>query len=106
MLKGDYIMSGLIHFGRKRGKSRRNFKEILSSFYARVIVGENMRTDEEKMLESIRQAHDDWRNAEAYFQMVTDPDLIDYAIYRIDAAKIKYMYLMKLAREMGLRGIL
>ncbi|MFT9494482.1 YaaL family protein [Anaerosolibacter sp.] len=99
-------MNGLIHFGRKSGKSRRNFKEILSNFYARIIVGEDVRTDEEKMLENIRQAHDEWRNAEAYFQMVTDPDLIDYAIYRLEAAKIKYTYLMKLARETGLRGII
>ncbi|MDF2548673.1 YaaL family protein [Anaerosolibacter sp.] len=97
-------MNGLTNFGRKSGKTEGNFKEMLSNFYSRVIVGEDMRTDEDKMLEHIRQAHDDWRNAESYFQTVTDPDLIDYAIYRVEAARTRYTYLMKLAREMGVRS--
>ncbi len=97
-------MNGLTNFGRRSGKAENNFKDMLSNFYARVIVGEDMRTEEDKMLENIRQAHEDWRNAESYFQTVTDPDLIDYAIYRVEASRTRYTYLMKLAREMGVRG--
>jgi len=87
----------------ERSKSERGFLQALENLYARMFNGEDLRSEEEKMLDIIRMAHDEWKNAEAFFQDVTDPDLIDHAIYRVQAAKTKYRYLMKLAREMGIK---
>lgn len=52
---------------------------------------------------AISTAHQEWIDAQCFFDNVNDNDLIDYAIHKIDAAKSKYMYLLKLARESGIR---
>ncbi|WP_353095591.1 DUF2508 family protein [Tissierella praeacuta] len=52
-----------------------------------------------EMLENLRLAHSQWRDKENYFQAVTDPDLIDYAIYDMEASKLKYIYLLKKMKE-------
>lgn len=49
--------------------------------------------------QQIKKAHADWKAAENYFENVSDPDLIDYAIYDVAAAKRKYMYLLKQAKQ-------
>ena len=36
---------------------------------------------------------------ENYFNFATDPDLVDFAIYEIEASKRKYAYLLKLAKD-------
>ena len=38
-------------------------------------------------------------NAENIFQNISDPDLIDYSVYNLDAAKSRYTYLLKKVRE-------
>ena len=52
-------------------------------------------------LAAVDAARREWLAARAYFDCVTDPDLIDYAIFTIEAAEKKYMYLLKRARERG-----
>lgn len=56
-------------------------------------------TLKERMLESLRFAHKEWKDKENYFESVTDPDLIDYAIYDMEASKLKYVYLLKKIKE-------
>lgn len=51
----------------------------------------------------IDQARLDWLAAKAYYQTVTDPDLIDYAIYLTQAYERRYVYLLKKARREGFR---
>lgn len=51
------------------------------------------------MLESIHNAQKEWLDKENYFNFATDPDLVDFAIYEIEASKRKYAYLLKLAKE-------
>lgn len=53
--------------------------------------------------EAVEGARQDWLRARAYFDNVTDPDLIDHAIYCIEAAERKYMYLLKQAKVTGFR---
>jgi len=38
---------------------------------------------------------------EEYFQWATDPDLVEHAIYELKASKIKYIYLLKKAKELA-----
>lgn len=44
---------------------------------------------------SIENARKEWEDAKNIFENVTNPDLIDYAIYNVDAAEKRYTYLLK-----------
>lgn len=57
----------------------------------------------EEIRNAITIAHQDWLDAQSFFENVIDSDLVDHAIHRIDAAKTKYVYLLKLAKENGIR---
>jgi hypothetical protein len=46
------------------------------------------------LIEEINEAHDEWIEAQRYFECVSEPELVDHAIYTMQAAKIKYMYLL------------
>ncbi len=48
--------------------------------------------------ESIRNALEEWRAAQNYFENVCEPDLIDFAIYDLEAARRKYMHMLKKMR--------
>lgn len=50
--------------------------------------------------EELENARQEWREARKYFERVEDPDLIDYAIYSLEAAEAKYNYLIKKARRL------
>ncbi|MCT4563268.1 MAG: YaaL family protein [Maledivibacter sp.] len=88
---------------KKKNKEQSGFFNSLTNVYEKFMYGE-VKSEDDQMLENIRMAHDDWKNAEKFFQNVTDPDLIDHAIFRIEAAKTRYTYLLKLAREMNIHG--
>jgi hypothetical protein len=45
------------------------------------------------------KALDEWHAAENYFNSISDPDLIEYALYELEAAKRKYEYLMRKLRD-------
>ncbi len=88
---------------KKKGKIENKFLNNLNNIYEKFMYGE-VKSENEQILENIRVAHEDWKNAENYFQNVTDPDLVDHAIFRIEAARTRYTYLLRLAREMGING--
>lgn len=52
--------------------------------------------------EQVQRALEDWKKAAAYFESVSDPELVDYAVYDMEAAKKRYIYLLRNAdRNMG-----
>lgn len=55
----------------------------------------------------VKRALEEWQAAQNYFENVSDPDLIDFAIYDLEAAKRRYMYMLKKVRMEGegLKGI-
>ena len=61
------------------------------------------KTEEERIIESLKEAHNEWKDKEEYFQWVTEPDLVDHAIYELEASKIKYIYLLKKAKELNIK---
>ncbi len=61
-------------------------------------------SEDEIFLRQLSEAHEEWHDAELYFQSVTEPDLIDYAIHKMEASRTKYVYLLKRAREMGVKA--
>ena len=56
-------------------------------------------TLDDKLLESIRETIEEMQIAQCMFNYVSDPKLIEAAIYREDAAKKKFEYLLSLAKE-------
>jgi len=44
---------------------------------------------------SVSAALMQWKDAVRYFESVNDPDLIDFAIYDMEAARRKYVFLLK-----------
>lgn len=56
-----------------------------------------------ELQEAVERARHDWLQACSYFDNVTDPDLVDHAIFCVEAAEKKYVYLLKKARSEGLR---
>lgn len=49
------------------------------------------------------QALHEWQAAQANFNAIegaSDPELVDYAIYNLEAARRKYMYLLKQVQRM------
>ena len=51
-------------------------------------------TQEQKdIITQLEEAKIEWESAKQYFQVADDPKLIDYAIYREDQSKARYIYL-------------
>jgi hypothetical protein len=50
---------------------------------------------------AVEEARTAWQNARRYFECVSEPDLVDQAIYSMEAAERKYMYLLRLAKAEG-----
>ena len=44
---------------------------------------------------NIENAKKEWEDAKNIFENVSQPDLVDYAIYRVEAAEKKYTYLLR-----------
>lgn len=67
----------------------------------------NIRYDGEyfDILQAVNQAHAEWMNAQNYFNSVSEPELVDYAIYNMEAARKKYIYMLKQAKLKGVEGV-
>ena len=76
--------------------------------YLLALLGSDGNTEGERpgqgkeLLEEVHTAREEWVAAQSYFENVCDPELVDYAIYKQEAAKRKYIYLLSLARKEGL----
>jgi len=47
----------------------------------------------------VEKARIEWEQSKVLFNEANDPDFIDHAIYAMEAAERKYMYLLKEARK-------
>lgn len=48
--------------------------------------------------QAVELARREWIACRAYFDCVSDPELVDHAIYAVQAAERKYMYLLRKAK--------
>ncbi|MDI3256730.1 MAG: YaaL family protein [Kyrpidia sp.] len=62
----------------------------------REIPGQQEKAD---LLREIERTRDEWMRALHLLDNVVEPELIDHAIYTIQAAQRKYEYLMRVARS-------
>ena len=79
-------------------------REIVQTTMAKVWGSTDMELGNEdtvsgrSIFEDIEDARKDWTYAQNYFQNVTDPALVDHAIYLLEAAEARYNYLLREAR--------
>jgi translation elongation factor EF-G len=62
--------------------------------------------ENEKIIKEIKTAQLEIKNAEKFFQYVSDPELVDVAIYDLEAKKSRYAYLIRQAKEKGIKNSL
>lgn len=67
-----------------------------------VFPGTAPKSEAQQIVESIEKARSDLEQAESLFNELTDAQAIDFATYDILAARARYSYLIKLAKERGL----
>ncbi len=78
---------------------------LLEDVYSKVsTINTEGKNENKAFIDLVDKAHNEWKSAEQFFENVTDPDLIDHAIYKVEAAKSRYTYLLKKAKEEGIRG--
>lgn len=63
----------------------------------------NKDKEKQKLLNEINRAKLEVKTAEYFFQFVSDPELVDVAIYELEAKKSRYRYLIKVAKEKGIK---
>ncbi|MGM9571081.1 MAG: DUF2508 family protein [bacterium] len=77
--------------------------DICRKFYLSLLHpslrGDGEERESRLLLEAVKAAKREWETAELYFNEVTDPDLVEYAVFILEAAKRKYLYLWKKSRE-------
>jgi hypothetical protein len=56
-------------------------------------------TEEDRLFEEIEAARKEWKIACEQINYVSDPDLIDHAIFSLEAAERKYGYLLRQAKK-------
>lgn len=60
-------------------------------------------SEEQKFLAELDKAHQEWRLAQERINQLTTPELIDHAIFVLEAAEKKYSFFLRKAREKGIR---
>ena len=61
---------------------------------------------EQELHEQVYQAWLNWQNAQRYFEYVSDPELVDYAIYSLEATRRFYVYMLRKVQEVDERRVL
>ncbi len=54
---------------------------------------------EPDLKEYLGKAHLEWKEAQCYFNNVSEPELVDHAAFLLRAAESKYMYLLRKYKE-------
>jgi len=58
-----------------------------------------VREHEPDMKEYLSKARLEWKEAQCYFNNVSEPELVDHAAFLLRAAESKYMYLLRKYKE-------
>lgn len=82
-------------------KKHKQITDMIS--YVMNSVQSSRRIDEnQELLKTIIIAKQEMTDAQSYFDSVIAPELVDHAIYKMEAARSQYVYLLKLAKDKGL----
>lgn len=88
----------------KKEKGINSFVSALGNLYSKIRqTGTREISEDGELAQCVLQAYEEWQSAENFFHSVSDPDLIDHAIYKLEASKTRYVYLLKQAKAEGIR---
>ena len=76
-----------------------SFIQKISAIYGKAVGAPEKNSEKEELIKIISDAGRKWKTAEESFNEVADPELVDWAIYDMMAAKARYSYLIKKAKE-------
>lgn len=85
-----------------KSKKHRQLSDVIS-YVLDNLQGTAVKDENEEFINTISKAKQEMLDAQCYFDNVTAPELVDHAIYKMEAAKSQYVYLLKLAKDKGLR---
>lgn len=63
----------------------------------------NYTNEQKEIIQAIEEAREELDNCRRYFEEVSEPSLVDYAIHSEDAAKTKLSFLLSEAKEKGVQ---
>ena len=55
--------------------------------------------EKEETLKIVALAFKEWKERELFFETVEDPEMVDYAIYQMEASRLKYIYFLNKLRK-------
>ncbi|OPZ89037.1 MAG: hypothetical protein BWY74_02898 [Firmicutes bacterium ADurb.Bin419] len=91
----------------QKSKFQKNsiYQKILNALNIRETneIEKNEYTDIQNLIESITIAKNEWTKANDDFNYAVDGDMIDYHTYKIKACQARYEYLIKVAKEKGIK---
>lgn len=70
-------------------------KNILDNFKIQKNANDKNANDKNDLYINLENAKKEWEEAKNIFENVSEPDLVDYAIYSVEAAEKKYVYLLR-----------
>ncbi len=78
-------------------------QQFLQNIYEGFLIPESVVTEENikdiSLVNLVNRAYREWEQSKALFEEVHDPGLVDHAIYAMQAAEQKYIYLLNLAKK-------
>lgn len=60
--------------------------------------------DSKELLRAIHYAKIDWQNTLTNFETANETDLIDYYTYKMKACEVRFEYLLRQAKELGIKA--
>jgi len=78
----------------------RNMKNLFNKVKNEITEKAERKEPTNDIFVNVECARKEWEYAKNIFENVSDPDLIDYAIYNVEAAEKKYTYLIKQIKSM------
>ena len=81
----------------------RVIREEISEFFRR-FKPSSRETEENYLLHLLEEAKQDWSVSRSHFNDMTEEEMIDHAIYTMDAAEQRFSYLIKKAKEEHVRA--
>ena len=78
----------------KRIKKESNILDAITSIFTARKINEC-----DEFYNTLEEAKREWVDSQIYFDNVSDPELVDYAIHMMEASETKYMYLLNKAKK-------
>lgn len=90
---GDDVSTNMVTRTKRIKKSSNILDTITSIFTAKKI------NQSDEFYNALEGAKREWVDSQIYFDNVSDPELVDYAIHMMEASETKYMYLLNKAKK-------